>query len=68
MALITSLVSTVWRCALCRSTTGDSPVTVIVSSSEPTRRSAFTLTVAEPESSTPSRATVLNPVSVNFTV
>jgi hypothetical protein len=68
MALITSLVRTVWRSALCRSTTGDSPVTVMVSSSEPTRMSALTLAVAEPESSTPSRETVLNPDNTNRTV
>ena len=35
MELMTSLVSTVWRCALCRSTIGDSPVTVIVSATSP---------------------------------
>src|SRR4029078_3505103 len=68
IALITSLVNTVSRSALCRSTTGDSPGTVIVSSSEPSRMSAVMLTVAEPDTSTPSRTTVLNPVSTNFTV
>ena len=64
---MTSLVSTAWRCALCRSTTGDSLVTVTVSESDPTLRSAFTLTVANPDSSTPSRETVLNPDNVNLT-
>ena len=36
-----SLSSTVCRRTLCTSTIGDSPVTVMVSSSAPTRRSAF---------------------------
>jgi hypothetical protein len=40
----------------------------MVSSSEPTRMSALMLTVAEPDTSTPSRETVLNPVNTNFTV
>ena len=56
------------RFALCTSTTGLSPVTVIVSSSEPTRRSAFTVAVNDPVSSMPSRFTVLKPASVNVTV
>ena len=52
---------------LCTSTIGDSPVTVIVSSSEPTRSSALTVDTNVPVSSMPSRLTVLNPVSVNVT-
>ena len=63
-----SLVSTVCRCALCTSTIGDSPVTVMVSSSAPTRRSAFTVAMNDPVSSMPSRLTVLKPGSVNVTV
>ena len=46
---------------LCTSTTGDSPVTVIVSSSLPTLRSPFTVATKLPDSSMPSRLTVLKP-------
>jgi hypothetical protein len=49
------------------STTGASPVTVTVSSTEPTRISASTATVAEPLNVTPSRLTVLNPGSEKLT-
>ena len=66
--VMTSLATTDSRRAVCTSTIGDSPVTVIVSSSVPTRRSALTANVAEPASSTPSRLTVLKPASVNVTV
>ncbi len=55
-----------WR-ALCTSTTGDSPVTVIVSSSEPTFKSRFTVATKLPDSSMPSRLTVVKPVSVAVT-
>jgi len=50
------------RClaALCTSTIGVSPVTVIVSWTEPTRRSASIVAVKVPVSATPSRFTVLN--------
>ena len=47
---------------LCTSTIGESPVTVIVSSIEPTLRSASTVAVNVPGSSTPSRRTDWNPV------
>ncbi len=47
---------------------GDSPVTVIVSASSPTRSSALTVAVNVPVSSMPSRLKVLNPGSVNVTV
>ena len=57
-----------WRAAFCTSTTGVSPVTVIVSSSAPTFMSALICTVPEPASSMPSRLTVLKPVSENVTV
>ena len=65
---ITSAVIT--RCCrvVCTSTVGDAPVTVIVSSSAPTRSSAFTVAVNAPVSSMPSRLTVLKPGSVNVTV
>ena len=53
--------------ALCTSTIGDSPVTVIVSSSAPTFRSAFTVATKLPDSSMPSRLTVVKPGSENVT-
>ena len=56
------------RFVFCTSTMGVSPVTVIVSSSDPTRISASTLAVNEPASTTPSRFTVLKPPSVKVTV
>ena len=62
-----SLLIVVCRRTLCVSTIGVSPVTVIVSASAPTFRSAFTAAVNEPVSSMPSRFTVLKPVSVNVT-
>ena len=61
--VMTRCCTTFWM-----STVGVSPVTVIVSWSEPTRRSAFTVAVKEAVSSTPSRLTVVNPVSVNVTL
>ena len=64
----TSFVSTRCCVALCTSTIGASPVTVIVSASCPTRRSALTVAVNDPVSSIPSRLNVLNPDSVNVTV
>ena len=51
-----------WR-ALCTSTIGVSPLTVIVSSSAPTLKSAFTVATKLPDSSMPSRLTVVKPVS-----
>jgi hypothetical protein len=68
MALIVSRSSTCCRFALWTSTIGLSPVTTIVSSSAPTRMSAFTGAVNAPSSSIPSRLTDVNPVSVNVTV
>ena len=50
------------------STIGDSPVTVTVSSTAPTRMSALTLAVNPAVSSMPSRFTVLKPLSVTVTV
>jgi hypothetical protein len=67
MALTTSPLIVACLLTLCTSTIGDSPVTVIVSSSDPSRRSALTLAVSCPSSSIPSRLTVLNPVSANIT-
>ena len=51
----------------CVSTIGDCPETVIVSSSEPTLRSALIVAVKPADSSIPSRLKVLNPASVNVT-
>ena len=56
------------RRALWTSTIGLSPVTVTVSASAPTFRSALMVAVNEPVSSIPSRLKVLNPVSVKVTV
>jgi hypothetical protein len=50
------------------STVGEAPDTVIVSSREPTCRSAFTVAVKEEVSSICSRRTTLNPGSVKVTV
>ena len=62
------LSMTTSRRALCTSTTGDSPVTVIVSSMPPTLRSAVMVRTCEPVSSMPSRLTVMKPGSVNVRV
>ena len=67
IAVRTSLFSTTSRRTLCTSTTCDSPVTVIVSDSAPTRISTFTVNTPAPVSSMPSRFTVLKPFSVNVT-
>ena len=50
------------------STSGDSPVTVIDSSTPPTRSSAFTVAIMAPESEMPSRTTVEKPGMVKVTV
>ena len=47
---------------------GDSPVTLTVSSSEPTDISACSVAANAPASSSPSRLTVLKPGRVNVTV
>jgi hypothetical protein len=65
---MTSRVITRCWVMFCTSTVGASPVTVIVSSSEPTRRSLFTVAVNAAVSWIPSRRTVLNPASENVTV
>src|SRR4029434_2376300 len=62
-----SLLSTRWSEADCTSTTGLSPDTVIVSSTEPSFISASTVAENEPVSSMPSRLTVLKPGSENVT-
>ena len=59
---------TCWLRVLVTSTTGASPLTVIVSATPPTFRSAFTVAMKLPVSSIPSRLTVANPDSVNVTV
>ena len=51
----------------CVSTSGLSPLTVTVSCSAPTGRSAFTAAVNPDVSWTPSRTSVLNPGSVKVT-
>ena len=68
MAATMSALSTVSRCVVWTSTTGDSPVTVMVSSSEPTFMSAGMVSVAVPLSSIPSRLTRLKPVSLKVSV
>jgi len=68
MALMMSLSSTICRLMLCTSTIGDSPVTVIVSVSSPTRRSTLIVAVKDPSRATPSRFTVENPDSEYVTV
>ena len=63
----TSLLMTRCVCALCTSTTGVSAETVIVSAIAPTCRSSLTVAANAPDSSMPSRLTVLNPESVKVT-
>jgi hypothetical protein len=65
MAASTSLLTVVCTRALWTSTTGVSPVTVIVSSRAPTLRSPLMVATNSPVSSMPSRLTVLNPGNVN---
>ena len=55
-----------WR-TVCTSTTGASPVTVIVSSTEPTAICASTVAVNPAPMVMPSRTTVEKPGSVNVT-
>ena len=62
-----SRVSTFCDRTLVMSTTGLDPVTVIVSSTPPGRRSALTVAVNPVFSSSPSRRTVLKPVRVKLT-
>ena len=62
-ASTTSRVITTWRLTFCTSTIGDVPVTVIVSSTAPTRRSASTVAVKPVVSSIPSRRTELKPAA-----
>ncbi len=68
IASTTSFVTTFWTAALCTSTSGVSPVTVMVSATAPTFMSALTVATKLPDSSSPSRLNVLNPVSVKVTV
>jgi hypothetical protein len=68
MARITSGVTDRATPALRRSTVGDSPETVIVSSRVPTFSSALMVAVKFAGSSILSRLTVLNPGSVNVTL
>jgi hypothetical protein len=50
-----------WLRELVTSTTGASPLTVMVSATPPTRSSAFTGATKEPLNSIPSRLMLLNP-------
>ena len=65
---LSSSLSTFCWTTLCTSTVGEAPETVIVSSTAPTRSSAFTVAVNEPVSSMPSRTTVVKPARVKVTV
>src|SRR5262245_49252246 len=58
---------TCWFRVLVTSTTGASPLTVIVSARPPTLSSALTVAMNDPVSSIPSRLTTLNPDNVNVT-
>ena len=60
--------TTVCRRTFCVSTSGVSPVTVIVSSTAPTCMSAFTVAVKPAVSTIPSRRKPVNPGSENVTV
>ncbi len=64
----TSFVITRCSTALCTSTIGDSPLTVMVSATPPTFISTLTVAVNVPVSWMSSRLTVANPVSVKLTV
>ena len=68
MALMTSRVMTRSWTTFWTSTVGAAPVTVTVSVSDPTRRSAFTVAVNDAVRSMPSRLIVVNPVSVKVTL
>jgi hypothetical protein len=65
---IVSASTTVSRRVVWVSTMGDSPDTVIVSCSDPTRRSALIGMTPDPETLTSSRLKVANPVSENDTL
>ena len=64
----TSWLSVLCLLPLCTSTIGDSPETVMVSSTEPTFSSALTVAANDPASSMPSRLTVLKPGQGNVTL
>src|SRR6187431_2409885 len=68
IALSTSRVITCCCTTFCVSMVGDAPDTVMVSSSAPSRISAFTVAVNDDVSSRLSRRTVLKPASVKTTV
>ena len=62
-----SAEATVWRRTFDVSTIGEAPLTVIVSSREPTCRSTLTVAVKPEVSVIPSRRMVLKPWSRNVT-
>jgi hypothetical protein len=64
----TSWLTTSWVREFWMSTTGEAPVTVTVSSTDPTAIEAFTVAENAPSSTMPSRFTVLKPGRVNVTV
>ena len=68
MASMASRLSTDTLADVVTSTTGDEPVTVIVSSREPTESSALMVAVNSACSCNPSRLKVLNPGSVKDTL
>lgn len=61
--LIVSPLTTTSRRVDCVSTSGAAPLTVTVSETAPMRISMLIGTTPEPETATPSRLTVLNPLS-----
>jgi len=63
-----SRVAVVCFRTFCVSTSGAAPLTVMVSSREPTAMSALTVAVTPEVSAIPSRLTTLKPVSVKVTV
>ena len=67
MAAMTSSLSVCCTLTLWTSTIGVCPLTVTVSCSSPTVRSAFTVATNVPVSTMPSRLTVLKPVNENVT-
>ena len=67
MLVMMALSITCCRRALCTSTIGLTPLTVIVSWTPPTRICVFTVAVSEPDSSMPSCWTVPKPVNVKVT-
>ena len=66
VSITSRVITDCWE-TLCVSTTGDAPLTVIVSATAPTRSSTLIVAVKPVGSSIPSRLTVLNPGRVTVT-